>query len=75
MARTKSAKTASKSSAALGFEAKLWLTAASKSDQTRRFVDLPGGMYEFVLRPTRLSFGSAFIGLHVSRLMQIGQAR
>ena len=39
MPHRKSTKTAARSSASLGFEAKLWLTAASESEKTRRSVD------------------------------------
>ena len=40
MARPKSKTSTSKSTASLGFEAKLWLTAASESEKTHRSADL-----------------------------------
>jgi type I restriction-modification system DNA methylase subunit len=49
MAHPKSNKPASKSSASLGFEAKLWLTAASEGEKTHRSVDLLGRVYEYFL--------------------------
>ena len=49
MARPKSAKETSTSPAALGFEAKLWLTAASEGEKIPPLCDLLGGVYEYFL--------------------------
>ena len=46
MARPKSKTSTSKSTASLGFEAKLWLTAASESEKTHRSADLLGRIYD-----------------------------
>ena len=47
MARAKSS--SAQSTANLGFEAKLWLTAASEGEKTHRSVDLLGRVYEYFL--------------------------
>lgn len=49
MARPKSKTSNTSPTASLGFAAKLWLSAASEDEKTRRSVDLLGRLYKYCL--------------------------
>lgn len=75
MAGKKSKSASTKSSAALGFEAKLWLTAASEGEKTHRSVYLLGRIYEHFLQELRFRLATAVNVVHTFLCLQARLAR